>query len=167
MLETGDSNQFLSAPFYSAPIPSLFRLQARSLHRFFRYHIGLRNGHPQYDAMVRINQNVADCSRAVRARKSERPKEQTLQILPNLRRHKVLPAGTDWRWWWFSVRRTPPWAFWANQETERHLYPRTVRTCLAGILQLVLRGVQYIPLAGRCHRELFPYLQAKKAIINI
>ena len=38
---------------------------------------------------------------------------------------------------------------------------------LAGILQLVLRGVRYIPLACRCHRELHPYLKANKAIINI
>ena len=38
---------------------------------------------------------------------------------------------------------------------------------LAGILQLVIRGVKYIPLTGRCHRELSPYLKANKAIINI
>ena len=38
---------------------------------------------------------------------------------------------------------------------------------LAGILQLVIRGVRYIPLAGRCFRELPPYLKNKKAIINI
>ena len=38
---------------------------------------------------------------------------------------------------------------------------------LAGILHLELRGVRYIPLAGRCHCELPPYLQTKKAIINI
>ena len=38
---------------------------------------------------------------------------------------------------------------------------------LAGILQLGIRGVRYIPLAGRCHRELPTYLKAKKAIINI
>ena len=38
---------------------------------------------------------------------------------------------------------------------------------LAGIFQLVLRGVRYIPLAGRCHRELSPYLKANRAIINI
>ena len=38
---------------------------------------------------------------------------------------------------------------------------------VAGILQLVLRGVWYIPLAGRCHRELPPYLKAKRATINI
>ena len=38
---------------------------------------------------------------------------------------------------------------------------------LAGILQLVLREVRYIPLAGRCHRVLPPYIQAKRANINI
>ena len=38
---------------------------------------------------------------------------------------------------------------------------------LAGILQLVIRGVRYDPLAGRCHRELPKYLKTKKAIINI
>ena len=38
---------------------------------------------------------------------------------------------------------------------------------LSGILQLVIRGVRYIPLAGRCFRELPPYLKNKKAIINI
>ena len=38
---------------------------------------------------------------------------------------------------------------------------------LAGILQLVFRGVRYIPLAGRCHRALPPYLKAKRAIIYI
>ena len=38
---------------------------------------------------------------------------------------------------------------------------------LAGILQLVLRGVRYIPLTGRCHRELPTYLKRKQAIINI
>ena len=38
---------------------------------------------------------------------------------------------------------------------------------LAGILQLVIRGVRYIPLAGRCFRELPTYLKNKKAIINI
>ena len=38
---------------------------------------------------------------------------------------------------------------------------------LAGILQLVIRGVRYRPLAGRCHRELPPYLKGKQAIINI
>ena len=38
---------------------------------------------------------------------------------------------------------------------------------LAGIFQLVLRVVRYIPLAGRCHRELRLYLHAKMAIINI
>ena len=41
------------------------------------------------------------------------------------------------------------------------------RLVLEGILQLVLRGVRYIPLASRCHRELPPYLKAKRAIINI
>ena len=38
---------------------------------------------------------------------------------------------------------------------------------LAGILQLVIRGVRYIPLSGRCHREVPPYLKANKPIINI
>ena len=38
---------------------------------------------------------------------------------------------------------------------------------LAGILQLVIRGVRYMPLAGRCFRELPKYLKNKKAIINI
>ena len=33
---------------------------------------------------------------------------------------------------------------------------------LAGILQLVIRDVRYIPLAGRCHRKLPPYLKAKR-----
>ena len=31
---------------------------------------------------------------------------------------------------------------------------------LEGILQLELRGVRYISLAGRCHREISPYLKA-------
>ena len=38
---------------------------------------------------------------------------------------------------------------------------------LSGILQLVIRGVRYMPLAGRCFRELPPYLKNKKAILNI
>ena len=33
---------------------------------------------------------------------------------------------------------------------------------LAGILQLVLRGVRYLPFAGGFHRELLPYLKANK-----
>ena len=38
---------------------------------------------------------------------------------------------------------------------------------LADILQLVIRGVRYDPLAGRGLRELPPYLISKKAIVNI
>ena len=37
----------------------------------------------------------------------------------------------------------------------------------AGVVQLVLRGVRYIPLACRCHRELPFYFKEKTAIINI
>ena len=38
---------------------------------------------------------------------------------------------------------------------------------LAGISQLVLRGVKYAPLAGRGYQELPKFLQSKKAILNI
>ena len=38
---------------------------------------------------------------------------------------------------------------------------------LAGILEVLIKGAKYDPLAGRCYRELPKYLKAKKAIINI
>ena len=37
----------------------------------------------------------------------------------------------------------------------------------AGILEVLIKGAKYDPLAGRCYRELPKYLKAKKTIINI
>ena len=38
---------------------------------------------------------------------------------------------------------------------------------LAGILEVLIKGAKYDPLAGRCYRELPKYVNEKKAIINI
>ena len=38
---------------------------------------------------------------------------------------------------------------------------------LAGILEVLIKGAKYYPLAGRCYCELPKYLKAKKAIMNI
>ena len=73
-------------------LPSLFRLQARSRHHSLHNHFGLRTGHSQYNAKSWIGQGVADRSSAVRARKSERPYTQALQILPYLCLLTVLSA---------------------------------------------------------------------------
>ena len=38
---------------------------------------------------------------------------------------------------------------------------------LAGILEVLIKGAKYDPLAGRCYRELPTNLKTKKPIINI